>query len=80
MFAVPSASLNNTELPLHEAKKDTEGGKVSRKVQSIISRLLTDDHVAGTMLRAVFLFFLFYFPELRDGDAIIILILINGET
>lgn len=80
MFAVPSASVNNTELLLREAKKDTEGGTAGHKVQSISSHLLTNDHVAGTMLRAVFLFFLFNFPAIRDRDAVIILILINVET
>lgn len=80
MFAVPSASVNNTELLLWEAKKDTEGGRAGHEVQSINSYFLTNNHVAGTMLTAVFLSFLFNFSAIRDRDAIILLIPINGKT
>lgn len=80
MFAVPSAPVNNTELLLWEAKKDTEGGTAGHEVQSINSYFLTNDHVAGTMLTAVFLSFLFNFSAIRDRDAVILLIPINVET
>lgn len=65
MLHVPSASVNNTELLLRKVKKDTEGGMRGKKMLSSSSHLLSDNLVAGTMLRALLTHLIFQQSEME---------------